>query len=143
MDASKRYEQNAVTTQQRGKLIVMLYEGAIKFLNVAREKLEEGDYALKGVYIGKAQDIVSELNNSLNMDAAPDMANDLRALYNFVYHTLNEANIERSETKIQQCIDILQELHGAWEQVVEKVDAGQSTTNQEPEPERTPATFDA
>jgi len=138
MDASQHYERDAVTTQQRGRLIVMLYEGAVKFLNVAKEKLEEGDYALKGVYIGKAQDIVLELNNSLNVDAAPEMANDLRALYNFVYHTLNEANIERSETKIQQCIDILCELRGAWEQVAEKgaPDPGSAV-------ERMPAAFDA
>ncbi len=139
MNASEHYEQNAVTTQQRGKLIVMLYEGAIRFLNIAREKLQEGDYALKGVYIGKAQDIVLELNNSLNMDAAPEMANDLRALYNFIYRTLNEANIERSDTKISQCVDILSELHGAWEQVVEKVGAGAPAAGIE----RTRAVFDA
>ncbi len=124
MDASERYLTNAVTTQQRGKLIVMLYDGAIRFLKIAEEKLQEGDYALKGVYIGKAQDIVAELNNCLNVDAAPDMANDLRAIYNFIYRTLNEANIERSAEKIDSCVGILDELREAWEGVVESVQAG-------------------
>ena len=62
MDAAKKYTTDSITTQQRGKLIVMLYEGAIKFLKVALEKLQEEDFASKGVYIGKAQDIISELN---------------------------------------------------------------------------------
>ena len=59
MKASDQYLETSVTTQQRGKLIVMLYDGAVKFLRVAKEKLREGDCALKGVYIGKAQDIIS------------------------------------------------------------------------------------
>jgi flagellar protein FliS len=123
MDPVKRYKTDAITTQQRGKLIVMLYEGAIRFLNIAKEKLQEGDYALKGVYIGKAQDIVAELNNSLNVEAAPDIGNDLRALYNFMYGHLNEANIERSVQKIEDCINILAELREAWEQVASSPEA--------------------
>ena len=115
MDASKRYRIDAISTQERGKLIVMLYEGAVKFLKVAKQKLQEGDYALKGVYIGKAQDIVAELNNSLNVEAAPEIAHDLRALYDFVYGRLNEANVERSTEKIDDCIGILNELAQAWE----------------------------
>ncbi len=125
MDAAQKYVADSVTTQQRGKLIVMLYDGAVKFLRVAKEKLLEGDYALKGVYIGKAQDIVSELNNSLDMEAAPDIANDLRALYNFILRLLNEANIERSSTKIDDCIRLLSELQTAWEEVAESPEAQQ------------------
>jgi flagellar protein FliS len=123
MDPEQTYKTETISTQQRGKLIVMLYEGAIKFLNVAKEKLQEGDYALKGVYIGKAQDIVSELNACLNVDADPEMANDLRALYNFIYGELNLANIERSTEKIDDCIEILAELLEAWRQVAESPEA--------------------
>lgn len=117
MDVSDRYRTDAISTQERGKLIVLLYEGAIKFLKVARQKLQEGDYALKGVYIGKAQDIVAELDNSLNVEAAPEIAHDLRALYSFIYRRLNEANVERSVEKIDDCVGLLKELAQAWEQV--------------------------
>jgi len=120
MKASDQYFETSVSTQQRGKLIVMLYDGAVKFLRVAREKLREGDCALKGVYIGKAQDIVAELNNCLNAEAAPQIAADLRSLYNFLYRHLNEANIERSEEKIDDCIRILEELRDAWQEVAEQ-----------------------
>ena len=117
MDASREYVQTAISTQQRGKLVVMLYDGAIKFLKIAKERLREGDFASKGIYIGKAQDIISELNNSLNSDAGPEIANDLRALYDFMYRHLNAANIERDENRIDDCIGLLEQLRGAWEQV--------------------------
>jgi len=117
MDVSAKYFENSVSTQERCKLIVMLYEGAIKFLNVAKQKIHEEDYALKGVYIGKAQDIIAELNNSLDMETGQDLAHDLRALYNFLYRYLNEANIERDIAKIDDCIRILDELRAAWEEI--------------------------
>jgi len=120
MDASKHYKADAITTQQRGKLIVMLYDGAIKFLRVALEKLEEEDFASKGVYVGKAQDIISELNNSLDVESGGDLAEQLRALYNFMYRHLSEANIERDPEKIEECISILDDLRGAWEEVAKQ-----------------------
>jgi len=123
MDATKQYFETAVTTQQRGKLIVMLYDGAIQFLRVAKQKLSEGDFALKGVYIGKAQDIVSELNGSLDMEAAPEIAGNLRALYNFLYRHLNAANIERDGQKVEDCIGILNQLRAAWQDVASRPEA--------------------
>jgi len=98
---------------------VMLYDGAIKFLKVARQKLDEHDYALKGVYIGKARDIIVELNNSLDMEAGMQLAKDLRALYNFMCRHLSEANIERDPVKIEECVKILTELRAAWEEVAQ------------------------
>jgi flagellar protein FliS len=120
MDAPDRYRADSISTQDRGKLIVMLYEGAVKFLQIAKQKLAEGDYALKGVYIAKAQDIVSELNNCLDMKAAPDIAQNLRSLYNYIFRQLNEANIERSSEKIDTCIGILEELGKAWQEIASR-----------------------
>ena len=122
MKASDQYFETTISTQQRGKLIVMLYDGAVKFLRVAKQKLHEGDWALKGVYIGKAQDIIAELNGCLDIKAAPQIATDLRALYIFLSRHLNEANIERSEAKIDDCIRILEELREAWREVAERVE---------------------
>jgi flagellar protein FliS len=123
MDAPRTYLEASVSTQQRGRLIVMLYDGAIKFLRIAKDKLAERDYASKGVYIGKAQDIVFELNNSLDIADGGELAQNLRALYNFVYRRLSEANIERSPAKIDDCIRILDELRGAWEEVASQPNA--------------------
>ena len=120
MDVQEKYRETTFTTQSQGQLVVMLYDGAIRFLKIAREKLEEEDYAGKGIYIGKAQDIISELNNSLDMDAGGELSKNLRALYNFLYRHLNQANMDRDVEKIGDCIEILEQLHGAWEDVAEK-----------------------
>lgn len=124
MDAASQYSRASITTQSNTELIVTLYEGAIQFLRTAKRKLEEEDYALKGAYIAKARDIVSELNNCLDLEAAPEIADSLRAIYNFIYRTLNEANIERSTDKIETCIQILTELLEAWQEVAKCVHSG-------------------
>ena len=118
--AAQTYEENSISTQDKGKLVVMLYEGAIKYLQVARRELEDGDYASKGTYIGKAQDIISELNSSLDMEVGGDLARDLRSLYNFIYGHLSAANIERDVDKIDDCIRLLRQLHGAWEKAAQQ-----------------------
>lgn len=119
MDAIRKYKSVEISTQQRGKLIVMLYEGAIKFLNVAVRKLDEGDFASKGVYIGKAQDIILELNNSLNMEIGGEVAENLRSIYNYLHRTLTMANIDRDREKILECVAMLEELLGGWAEVVQ------------------------
>lgn len=120
MNVQEEYRDTSFSTQSQGQLVVMLYDGAIRFLKIAREKLEEKDYAGKGIYIGKAQDILSELNNSLDMETGGELSKNLRALYNFLYRHLNEANMERDTEKLEDCIGILQELQGAWEQVADR-----------------------
>ncbi len=131
-NAAEKYQSESVTTQQKGKLIVMLYDGAIGFLKTAKEKLEEEDYAMKGVYLGKAQDIVAELNNCLDMEAAPDIGKDLRALYNFVYRHLTRANIERSTEMIDDCITVLENLSEAWREVAVEASTGEDEAANEP-----------
>jgi len=96
---------------------VTLHEGALKFLRTARERLQEGDYARMGFYIGRVQDIVAELNNSLTVDGDLQLSKDLRVIYTFVHCRLNEASIERDPVRIDDCIGMLEQLGQAWEQV--------------------------
>lgn len=114
--ALETYTETSISTQDKGKLVVMLYEGAIKYLKVAKKELKNDDYASKGIYIGKAQDIISELNNALDMSVGGELPQNLRALYNFMHAHLSEANMERDVEKIDDCIRLLRQLHGAWEQ---------------------------
>lgn len=120
MDAAQSYKNHAVSTQDSGKIVVMLYDGAVKFLEIAREKLQEEDYESKGMHIGKAQDIVAELNNCLDLESGGELGRNLQALYNYIHRHLSEANAERDEQKIIECRDMLVELRDAWKQVVEK-----------------------
>ena len=70
----RQYQQTQVTTVDKGRLIVLLYEGAIKFLHQAKVCQEENDVAGKANHINRALDIISELNQSLNMNEGGDLA---------------------------------------------------------------------
>jgi flagellar secretion chaperone FliS len=111
------YKENAVGTQSKGRLIVMLYDGAIRFMNLAIKEMEAGNYAAKGQYIAKAQDIINELNAVLDMDAGGEIATNLRQLYCFMIRRLSEANIKRDPRLIQDVIDLLDELNQGWKAI--------------------------
>jgi flagellar secretion chaperone FliS len=111
------YRESAIGTQSKGRLIVMLYDGAVKFLNRAIKSLEENNYAEKGKYIAKAQDIINELNAVLDMDTGGEIAQNLRQLYCFMIRRLSEANIKKDPRLIQDVIDLLEELNQGWKAV--------------------------
>jgi flagellar protein FliS len=111
------YKENAVGTQSKGRLIVMLYDGAIKFMHLAIKELEAGHYAEKGRYIIKAQDIINELNAVLDMDAGGEIASNLRGLYMFMIKRLTEANTMKDPRLIREVIGLMEELNQGWKAV--------------------------
>mgnify|MGYP003802639149 CR=1 FL=1 len=113
----KAYQETAVVTQDRGRIIVMLYDGAIRFLRQAIRSLEQGDYVGKGRAISKAQDIIMELNSALDMDAGREIAVNLRQLYLFMWRHLNQANLRKDPNMIQKVIDLLEELNKGWKAI--------------------------
>jgi flagellar protein FliS len=114
MNGVEVYKEHAVGTQSKGRLIVMLYEGAIKFMNLAAKEIEAGDYAAKGQHIVKAQDIINELNTVLDMDAGGEIAVNLRQLYHFMVRQLSEANAKKDPQMIREVIKLMEELNQGW-----------------------------
>ena len=110
MEKFGAYQDTAVTTQSKGRLIVMLYDGAIKFLKLAIEEIEKKNPEAKGKYIIKAKDIINELNMVLDMEAGGEIAANLRRLYLFMNRHLSEANIKQDPQKIREVITLLEEL---------------------------------
>lgn len=108
------YEEANVTTQDRGRIIVMLYDGAVKFLHQAIKAIDNCDYEAKGRHIVRAQDIIMELNSVLDMEAGEQIARNLRQLYLFMWKHLNEANIKKDPQMIRRVIELLQELNAGW-----------------------------
>ncbi len=108
------YQENTVTTQSKGRLVVMLYEGAIKFLKLAIKELEAGNYEAKGQYISRALDIINELNAVLDMNSGGEIAANLRSLYVFMIGRLSDANIKRDASIISDVIRLLEELNQGW-----------------------------
>jgi len=117
MDAASTYKETSVSTQNKGRLIVMLYDGAIKFMNLAIKELEAKNYEAKGRYIGRAQSIIDELNSVLDMEAGGEIAQNLRKLYNFMHRRLSEANTKRDPQMIRDVIAIIQELNQGWKTI--------------------------
>ena len=121
------YQKVQVTTADRLKLVVMLYDGAISYLKTAIKYLEENDMAAKGIYISKAQDIIDELNNSLNLNEGGEIASTLRKIYNFLYFYLVKANLKKDPRMIKEVIDILSTLREAWDEISKKKIEEEST----------------
>ena len=96
---------------------MLLYEGAIKFMKLAIKELEAGNYEAKGQYIGRAQDIINELNAVLDMEAGGEVADNLRKLYVFMTNRLNEANTKRDANMIRDVIKLMEELNQGWRTV--------------------------
>ncbi len=112
-----QYKQTQITTANQGKLIVMLYDGAIKFLTIALDNMEPKKYDIVNNNIIKAQDIVTELLLSLNMDEGGEISRNLFSLYMYFKKQLLEANIKKDPQIITHIIKLLKELRDAWDQI--------------------------
>jgi flagellar protein FliS len=111
------YQQTAIGTQSKGRLIVMLYDGAIKFMKLAIRELEAGNHAAKGQYLNRAQDVINELNAVLDMDEGGEIARNLRRLYLFMNRRLNEANAKRDPQMIRDIVTLMEELNQSWKAI--------------------------
>ena len=112
-----QYKQTQITTANQGKLIVMLYDGAIKFLNIALDNMSPKTYDVVNNNIIKAQDIITELLLSLNMDEGGEISQNLFNLYMYFKRQLLEANIKKDAEIINQVLKLLKELRDAWDQI--------------------------
>jgi len=121
-----QYKQINVGTADPGKLVVLLYEGAINFLKKARTSTLENNIETRCNNINRAQDIIQELNNSLKMDAGGEIARNLRSLYFFMGRHLVMAKIKKDNTqKIDEVIHMLSRLCEAWVEILEKPEVKQ------------------
>ena len=115
--ARETYLNNQVATASQKKLIVMLYEGAIKNLRLAEISMTNKEIENTNKYFIKAQNIVFELMNTLNFEAGGDMAENLYSLYDYMYRSLVRANIDKNIEKTKEVKKYLEELKDAWIQI--------------------------
>lgn len=111
------YKKTQITTANQGKLIVMLYDGAIKFLNIAIENMTPKTYDVANTNIIKAQDIITELLLSLNMKDGGEISQNLFNLYLYFKKALLEANIKKDAEMIKTVLKLIKELRDAWDKI--------------------------
>lgn len=116
-NAYQTYQQNQVNTASQGKLLLMLYDGALKFLRLAMVALEEKNFERTNEYLKRTQNIVHELMVTLNFDAG-EIAQNLYDLYDFMNHELIQANIKKDMKNIKNVKKMLESLRSAWVQIM-------------------------
>lgn len=113
------YRQQQVMTATPEALTLMLYNGAIKFINESVEATKKKEYEKANTSCIKAQNIISEFRLTLKMEY--EISKNLLALYNYAYDRLVEGNMNEDITKLEEAKDILSELRDAWNQAMKAV----------------------
>jgi flagellar protein FliS len=117
-DPWKSYRQVATRTAPPGQLVLMLYDGAIRFLEQAKAGFALDDPATANMTVHnnvqRALDIIRELNLSLNLEQGGEFAATLRRLYDYFDRRLWESNTRKHPDGVREVIRHLEVLRGAW-----------------------------
>ncbi|EAZ84843.1 flagellar export chaperone FliS [Lysinibacillus fusiformis] len=116
LTAQNAYKQNSVTTASPGELTLMLYNGCLKFLNKAKQAIQEKNIQEKNTNLIKAQAIISELMATLNMDI--EISKQMLPLYEYMNHRLVEANIQNDVAVIEEVEGLVTEFRDTWKEVI-------------------------
>jgi len=116
-----KYKKASVESASKEKILLMLYEGAIKFIKQAKEANAEKKVKERGELIGRAYDIVMELTSSLDFKVGGAMAHNLEQLYIYVLEELTRANITGQEKHLDNSLKILNILYDGWLKAIESI----------------------
>ena len=114
--AQQAYTESSVLTAPPEKLVVMLYDGAIRFLNVGAIAMRGGDFVQARDRVRRAEAIIDELNYSLDMSQG-EIAVRLRSIYIFSKKHLLQGNLQRDPEALDTVVKLLGELREAWESI--------------------------
>lgn len=115
--AAQTYYQTHVQSQSPLELVVMLYDGAIRFMRAAADAMDRRDLVAKGEAMSRALRIVSELQNTLNMREGGAIALSLDDLYTYITGRLVEANVAADPAPVRESIRLMSQLREAWAQI--------------------------
>ncbi|MDD3365458.1 MAG: flagellar export chaperone FliS [Syntrophomonas sp.] len=117
--AFNQYKRSTVETVSPEKLLIMLYDGAIKNIRNAKNAIEAKDINLAHMKILKTEEIIVELMSTLNMDY--EISKGLFNLYEYFYHQLVQANMKKDVELLEQVESFLLELRDTWQEAMEKI----------------------
>lgn len=120
------YQNNSVETASPGELTLMLYNGCIRFIKIARKAMEDKEIEWKNTNIQKAQKIIQELMVTMNQDYA--ISQEILPLYDYMNRRLIEANTKNDVIILEEVQEMAEEFRDTWKQVIietRKVQYGQ------------------
>jgi flagellar secretion chaperone FliS len=113
----QQYRATKVETAGSVDLVVMLYQGAVKFIRLAIDALEQDDMKAAHTNFVRAQDIIVELLGSLNREAGGQIATQLAGVYDYCFRRLIHANVKKDVVPAQEVLGIFRDLGKAWQQI--------------------------
>lgn len=119
------YRKQAVSTASPLQLVIMLYDGALRFMEAGKRAIEARDVDRQNTNLQKAQRILTELISCLDMRAGNEISQNLFGLYTYCYNTLVTANIEDRADLVDQPIRIMSDLRDSWVQIENQQRAGE------------------
>ena len=119
---AKSYKAQSVQTASPGKLVLMLFDGCLRFTLAAKKAFDEEEFTKRNEDINnnliRAQNIVTELQSSLDMSVPGDLPGPPFRLYDFVMHKLQQANLKKDPEPIAEAEKIINELRDAWAEML-------------------------
>ncbi|MWC30911.1 flagellar export chaperone FliS [Paenibacillus sp. MMS18-CY102] len=117
--AQNHYMTTQVQTASPGELTLMLYNGCIKFVKLAKSSIEQAKPDDKHQHIVRAQNIIEELQVTLNMEY--DISKNLFSLYDYMLHLLNQSDMRKDVEPLIECLGLLTGLRDTWGEAVKEV----------------------
>jgi flagellar protein FliS len=113
----QQYRATKVETAGSVDLVVMLYQGAVRFIRLGIEAIERNDGKAAHENLVRAQDIVVELLGSLNYEAGGQIAGQLASVYDYCFRRLVTANVKKDVIPAREVVGIMRELGTAWQEI--------------------------
>lgn len=112
------YKSTHFETATPEKILLMLYDGAIRFLTIAANAM--GDQQMETAHnnLLKGEAIIIELMSVLDMEVGGEIARNLFSLYDFMYHHLVKANLQRDPSPVREVIELLTDLRKTWAEAI-------------------------
>jgi flagellar protein FliS len=133
---ARSYKAQSVQTASPGKLVLMLFDGYLRFTTAARRSFEETDFTKRNEGVNnnliRAQNIVTELQSSLDMSVPGELPGTLYRLYDYVLHQLQQSNLQKKEEPIDEADKVITELREAWSEMLAQNPEGGMTGDQQP-----------
>ena len=110
------YKNNSISTASPAELTLMLYDGAIKFCNIALGAIENNDIQKANTNIIKAENIITEFRATL--DFKYPVAQDFERVYDYIYRRLVEANLHKDAEVLEDALKYIREMRDTWKEVM-------------------------
>ncbi len=116
LNAAQMYLSNSIKTASPAKLTLMLYDGAIKFCNIAKEGFKENNIEKINTNVIKAEKIINELRATLDMKY--EVSKDFDRMYDYIYRNLVEANVYKDQESLEEALTQIRGMRETWVEVM-------------------------